>query len=504
MFLCLPPFVFSAFFYKSLLAGGALLCLSTAHAQSVQSGQSSQSASPVLPAGVKRVAHGTAIEGAPELHKYVFANGLKLLVLPDDRNPVASLRIMLNAGSNRERLGATGLAHFFEHMMFRKTKGADEGTYDRTLAGVGGNGNAATSTDYVVYESTFPGPALEKMLDVESARFLNLDLQDPYFSTEKGAVVSERKLRYENDPQQRANEILRAITERGTPYEWLTIGSKKDVEQMSIKVAQDFYDNYYRPDNATISIGGPFKPEQVVAWVAARFANWKGRAPAANWEYPSNYLTRDAGKTYACSEAVMDQSHNFIFPTFDTTDRSAIMALVFTQMLNDHPEGLFQRRLAKSKLATGFGVYKVSWQKKSQPVLVSFKLNSGQKIQAAEAYWWEAFKDVLRKPLDARIKKILLKQVAVDEAEQAGRMTSLLQNYEWSEFMSNDFLRAQRTSKIISSITQAEFRTWAQTNFNRANMIHTAVVPTGLEKPCSELVASVLKKTANAEAEGLR
>ena len=180
-----------------------------------------------LPAGAQSLANAQPIEGTPRVHKFRLANGLKVLILSDSRNPVATLRVKLDAGSNREKLGTTGLAHFFEHMMFRKTQVTSEGHYDRVLAGVGGRGNAATSTDYVVYESTFPGPALDKILELEAQRFKLLDLQDPFFTTEKGAVISERKLRYENDPTQRGMEILRRVIYRGTPYEWFTIGAKK-------------------------------------------------------------------------------------------------------------------------------------------------------------------------------------------------------------------------------------------------------------------------------------
>jgi len=206
------------------------------------------------------VSSGTAIIGAPRLYKYRLENGARVLVLPDNRNPVATIRVRLNGGSRMEVPGATGLGHFLEHMLFRKVQGQEEGLYDRTLAGFGGRGNAGTSTDYVVYYSVFPGPALEKMMSQEAIRFQKLDLVEPYFSTEKGAVESERQLRYGNDPAQRAAEALRTVSEKGTPYEWLTIGTADDVKNMKLETVQSFYQNFYTPDNAIISVGGPFPP----------------------------------------------------------------------------------------------------------------------------------------------------------------------------------------------------------------------------------------------------
>ncbi len=450
----------------------------------VASAPSSGKQSLSLPQGVKLVAEGSSFEGTGKAYKYLFENGLKLIVLPDDRNPVASLRITLDAGSNRESPGRTGLAHFFEHMMFRKTRGREEGHYDRTLAGVGGNGNASTSTDYVTYEATFPGPALDTMLDLESQRFRELDVQDPFFTTEKGAVLSERKLRYENDPAARGAEILRRSMEKGSPYEWLTIGTRQDIEGMSLDAARQFYADYYTPDNTIMSIGGPFRPELVARKVHERFGSWQGKAKASPTKFPANYATRNIGEEFFCAEAVFEKRRSLVFPSTDASFESSMMTFAFTQLLNDHPDGTLQHRLSREKLATGFSMYKTNWQKIHQPFVVSFRLTPSQNPQTAERFFWKAFDEALKRPVDAGFKALLLKQIAVDEADQAMKMTSMLEAYEWNEHFYGDFLISSKSRGIIESVDSEKLRTFARAAFDRKKMFRHGVVSDGEATLC--------------------
>jgi predicted Zn-dependent peptidase len=122
-----------------------------------------------LPEGAKFIRKASIVKGTSPIYEFHFKNGLKLLVLSDSRNPMGYIKFILDAGSNREVKGKTGLAHFFEHMMLRKTKNEEEGHYDRFLSSLGGSGNAGTSNNFVMYYSKFPGPAIEKVLSIPSS-----------------------------------------------------------------------------------------------------------------------------------------------------------------------------------------------------------------------------------------------------------------------------------------------------------------------------------------------
>jgi zinc protease len=464
-------------------------------AKTAKTAQTSQSVNAALPTGVKLVKKGTVIGGMPEVEKYVFDNGLQLLFIPDNRNPVATLRTYLDAGSNRERPGITGLAHFFEHMMFRKTKEQPEGQFDRTLSGIGGSGNAGTSSDYVVYESVFPGPALDIMIDLEKRRMTALDLTDPYFTTEKGAVISERRMRYENNPQQRGFEFINRITERGTQREWLTIGTREDVQNMKISDAQAFYETFYVPSNALITIGGPFRSVDVVSKVHAAFANWSSanKVPP-HAPLPKDYFTRDAGKTFICREAVGEQSLKIVFPSSVTSYDDLIMAHIFGELLDDSSEGSMTRRLTNADLATGFMFYKMYWQSESQPLVAHFSLAGHQKPEAAFKKFAEETAKITKLKWNESFRKRLQKKIDLDKANAAEKMTSLVENYEWNETNYGDFLISKRYQTIVDKLTVAALQDWIKKNLDFSRSFSTGV--TGMQEypPCAELTVAGVKK----------
>jgi predicted Zn-dependent peptidase len=442
-----------------------------------------------IPKGVKLIAKGSVIDGTPDAEVYLFNNGLRLLVLPDNRNPVATLRIHLDAGSNRERPGITGLAHFFEHMMFRKTKERDEGEFDRVLSGVGGKGNAATGSDFVVYESVFPGPALDLMLDLERRRFRELDLKDPYFTTEKGAVISERRMRYENNPQQRGFEKLRAIVERGTQREWLTIGTQADVANMSITEAQEFYRRFYVPSNAVVSIGGPFRTQDVVAKVHKAFGDWSGEAAPAHRTLPGDYFTRDLGKNFVCKESVSEQVVQVVFPSSKTSYDDLLMSFVTAELLDDGPDGSLSRQLSNANLATAFAFYKTYWQHDSQPLVAYFRLSGNQKPADAIARLQQAIEQAKQKTWGDSFRKRLQKRIDLDMASASEKMTTLVENYEWNLVNYGDHLVSKRFQQLVNNLTVRKLQAWMQANIDFKKSFTMGVTGLSESPPCDQLTA---------------
>lgn len=441
--------------------------------------------SPVIP--------GSSIQA----YKYQFANGLKLIVLPDKRNPVATIHFILDAGSNRETKGTTGLAHFFEHMMFRKTEGTPEGNYDKVLNSVGGSGNAGTNDSFVTFYSTFPGPAIESMMKLESARFKNLDIADPHFSIEKGAVISERKLRVENDPMSRSSEFLRAVTERGTPMEWMTIGSKQDVENMSIEAAKTFYKNFYTPDNTLMIVGGPFEPKNVANLVQKYFADWKGNVKFQHPKLPADYFTRDLGKKFVCSAPIFTKKYRIVYPSESSNMKTIIYSLIFQSLLDDHVNGTFERRLVKEKLSTDFNFYKVYWQNQSNPIQATFSLSKDQKFEPVLHFWQKGVEEVLKKPITEKIRRQILKQLAVSNAETSEKMTGLVNTILDNTFFLNDFNASGKAEKIVKTATTENFRQWVKENLSLNKSFITGIVTPGEAPSCQDLYADFQKNMAN-------
>src|SRR5210317_490946 len=134
-----------------------------------------------------------------EITSFQLPNGLEIIVWPDHDIPNVVLYNFVRAGGRNEYPGITGIAHFFEHMMFNGSETREQGEFDREMEAAGGANNAYTSNDLTVYMDWFPKSALETIFDLEADRFMNLAIDPEVVESERGAVYSERRLRVDDN-----------------------------------------------------------------------------------------------------------------------------------------------------------------------------------------------------------------------------------------------------------------------------------------------------------------
>ena len=157
------------------------------------------------------------------------ANGMQVIVWPVHHIPNIALNLWVRAGSRNERPGITGLAHFFEHMMFNGTQTRAPGEFDRLMEAQGGANNAFTSDDVTVYEDWFPSSALELVLELEADRVAHLAFLPEMIESERGVVASERRLRVEDNNHGLLAERVQAEAFTVHPYRFPTIGWPQDI-----------------------------------------------------------------------------------------------------------------------------------------------------------------------------------------------------------------------------------------------------------------------------------
>jgi zinc protease len=207
------------------------------------------------------------------------ANGLQVIVWPDHRIPSVALYNWVRVGSRNEGSGTTGLAHFFEHMMFNGTARRSQGEFDRLLEGSGGSNNAYTTQDVTVYHETFPRSALELVFDLESDRLARLAFEPKVVESERQVVYSERRLRVEDSNPAFLAEQVQATAFIAHPYRIPTVGWPSDIKSWTLKDLQDFYHTWYAPNNCTLVVVGDVEPDQVFA-LAEKFYGPIARGPA--------------------------------------------------------------------------------------------------------------------------------------------------------------------------------------------------------------------------------
>jgi zinc protease len=203
------------------------------------------------------------------------ANGLQVVFLEDHSTPIVHAEIWYHVGSKNERPGRTGFAHLFEHMMFKGSKNVEPEGHPSWISSVGGQSNAYTNEDATVFWQTFPAQYLPLVLWLEADRMASLRIEERVFQTEREVVKEERRMRVENQPYGRLNEIVYDQAFSVHPYKHPTIGSMKDLEAASIEDVRDFFRTYYVPNNATLVLVGDFDTKEAGALVE----QYLGRIP---------------------------------------------------------------------------------------------------------------------------------------------------------------------------------------------------------------------------------
>jgi len=195
-------------------------------------------------------------------HKFVLENGLQVLVHEDHGTKIAVMNILYKVGSRNEIPGKTGLAHYFEHLMFGGSKNVP--AYDTALDKVGGSSNAFTNTDITNYYITLPATNIETAFWLESDRMLQLNLSEKTIETQRKVVIEEFKQRYLNQPYGDVHHIVRKLAFETHPYQWPTIGRNlEDIIQYERSDVEEFYFTHYRPDNAIMVVAGDVTLEQI-------------------------------------------------------------------------------------------------------------------------------------------------------------------------------------------------------------------------------------------------
>jgi len=212
-----------------------------------------------------------------EYQRFKLPNGLTVLLHQDRSTPIVHVQLWYHVGSRDERPGRTGFAHLFEHLMFKGSKNVEPEQHTSIVSSVGGQANAYTTEDATVYWQTVPQQYLPLVLWMEADRMATLRIDDKTFKNEREVVKEERRMRIENQPYGRLNEILYDKAFTAHPYKHPVIGSMKDLEAATIDDVREFYRTYYVPSNCTMVIAGDIDIEQVTDLVQKYLA----RVPAA-------------------------------------------------------------------------------------------------------------------------------------------------------------------------------------------------------------------------------
>ena len=207
--------------------------------------------------------------------KHRLSNGLDLILHEDHTIPLVAVNVWYHVGSKNEELGRTGFAHLFEHVMFEGSKHHNHSHFE-PLQKAGANLNGSTTPDRTNYWEDVPSNYLELALWLEADRmgFLLDALDQQRFDVQRDVVKNERRQSYENRPYGMAyGHLQEALYPLPHPYHWMTIGSQEDLDAASLDDVKEFFQRFYAPSNASLSIAGDFSSGEVLELVNRYFGD---------------------------------------------------------------------------------------------------------------------------------------------------------------------------------------------------------------------------------------
>jgi zinc protease len=301
-------------------------------------------AGPALPKGVSRF---TTVEGVTE---YRLANGLKVLLIPDQSIDTITVNVTYLVGSRQEGYGETGMAHLLEHLMFRGTPRFPNMQND--FLRIGARYNGSTSYDRTNYYETFSasGATLDRVLDIEADRMVHAPIAKKDLDAEMTVVRNE----YESGENSASNVLRERVA--STAYLWhnygnSTIGARSDIENVPIDRLQAFYRNYYQPDNAVLLISGKIEERPVLALVQRHF----GLIPRPVRKLRPTYTvepTQDGERTVTLRRTGNVQIVSALYHVLPGTRAEYASVDVLVALLNHVPSGRLHKALVETGLAS--------------------------------------------------------------------------------------------------------------------------------------------------------
>jgi len=370
-----------------------------------------------LPAAAQEKSDDGGIFPYPVVQK-TLDNGLVITVIPFDSPGIVAYYSVVRAGSRQEvEPGHSGFAHFFEHMMFRGTEKYSADAYNDALKEMGADSNAFTTDDWTNYYIVGPSSRLEKMMDLESDRFINLQYSEPAFRTEALAILGEYN-KSASSPFFPMFEKLRALAFNKHTYAHTTMGFLADIKAMpdEYEYSRQFFDRFYRPSNVKVLVVGDVEPQKVFSLAEKYYSGWKAGYEGVEIEAEPPQTEK---RTAQIDWPVPTRPHLLLgwhVPAFDAaTPDSAALDLI-SQLLFSENAPLYQDLVVNRQLVDFIAG---DAERHRDPYLftVITRMRSAEAAPKVKAAIQQAFEKLKTEPVDperlARIKDHLRYQFAL-------------------------------------------------------------------------------------------
>ncbi len=288
-----------------------------------------------------------------DIHKFSLDNGLEVILHRDTSDPIVALTTMVHVGSNREKKGRTGFAHFFEHMSFKDSENVPRGSNRKYIPELGGIRNGGTWRDGTIYYEVVPKDAFEKLLWIDSDRlgYMINTVAKNELENEKQVVKNEKRQRVDNRPYGHTGTVIaKALYPEGHPYSWPVIGELEDLQNATLEDVKEFYHKYYVPNNVTFVIAGDIEIEKTKKLVHKWFGEIK-RGPEVPLPERNLVKLKNSKKLYHLDNFAKLPEMRIVFPTVDSKSKDSAALDILGEILSSKQSPIYKTIVEQEKMA---------------------------------------------------------------------------------------------------------------------------------------------------------
>ena len=295
-----------------------------------------------------------------DFEEYDLNNGMHVILHKDTAAPVVVTSVMYHVGAKDEQPGRTGMAHFFEHLLFEGTKNIKKGEWFKIVSANGGRNNANTTDDRTYYYEIFPSNKLELGLWLESERLLHPIIGQDGVDTQNEVVKEEKRLRVDNQPYSRFLEYVKENIFKKHPYKGTTIGKMEDLDAATLAEFLAFNKKFYVPNNATLVVAGDID----IAATKKMIQDYFGPIPRGE-EVVKNFLQEDPitetmrAKGYDPNIQIPAIMAAYRTPSMKTRD-SRVLDMISTYLSSGRSSVLYKKLVDEKKMALQAGAINAS------------------------------------------------------------------------------------------------------------------------------------------------
>ncbi|WP_438976572.1 M16 family metallopeptidase [Polaribacter sp.] len=393
-----------------------------------------------------------------EFEEYDLKNGLHVILHQDNSAPVVTVNVMYHVGAKDEENGKTGMAHFYEHLLFTGTKNIERGKWSEIQSARGGTGNASTDWDRTNYYQTYPSNELKLALWMESERMLHPIIDQKAVDTQNEVVKEEKRQRMDNAPYGKViyGDVYNEIFDKHN-YGRPMIGYIKDLDAAKLEEFQAFYNKWYMPNNAVLVVAGDFNKAEAKTWVKDYFASIPKREAPKREKIVEPVRTKEKRvKVYDANIQLPLVGMGFITPSFKERD-AKVLDVISTILSNGKSSRLYKKLVDDKKMALQAFSFSRPLEDYSVYLIGSILAQGADKDELIKEIDDEIVKLQTELISDEDLQKVRNKfenQFVASNSNVQGIAATLAREY----LLGGDTNRINNELDIINSITKEEIR----------------------------------------------